>query len=87
MCTTGLTSWLNRVSPASKAPWWRWFQECLPGSSYPLFKHFVVVPLIEKAETYERAALVTRSGSAHEDEHTWRPENGWERTSFTFLSN
>ena len=40
-------------------------------------QHFTIVPLIEKAETYE---------AAH-DEHEWTPAEGWERTSFTALAN
>ena len=48
-------------------------------------QHFTVVPLIETAETYERAAHEAISGMAHEDEG-WQPANGWERTSFTALA-
>jgi cobalt transporter subunit CbtA len=46
-------------------------------------QYFAVIPLIETAETYEAAA----HGAAHEhDEEDWRPENGWQRNSFTALA-
>ena len=44
-----------------------------------------VIPLIETAEAYESVAHGDASGIAGEDEH-WRPENGWQRTSFTALA-
>jgi cobalt transporter subunit CbtA len=44
-------------------------------------QQFTVIPLIEAAETYETAA----HQDAHEDE-SWRPANGWQRTSLTALT-
>jgi len=50
-------------------------------------QYFVVVPLIEIAETYETAAQNDISNQAHEDEDQgWRPANGWQRNSLTVLA-
>jgi cobalt transporter subunit CbtA len=57
-----------------------------------------VTPIILQAETYERAPM---SHQVHVDEHAatttvrkhyqgseeWRPQNGWQRTAFTFAAN
>ena len=47
-------------------------------------QRFTVIPLIERAETYE-AAQRANAGAAHEEEG-WQPSNGWERTSFTAMT-
>lgn len=47
-------------------------------------QRFTIIPLIEKAETYEAAERAT-SGATHEEEG-WQPANGWERTSFTAIA-
>jgi cobalt transporter subunit CbtA len=48
-------------------------------------QHWTVVPLLERAETYEAAAHPVMPGMAHESDG-WQPEDGFERTAFTALS-
>jgi len=48
-------------------------------------QHWTVVPLIERAESYEAAAHQAMPGMVHE-EPGWEPEGGFERTAFTALS-
>lgn len=51
-----------------------------------------VAPLILQAEVYEDAAAQQGiahhdEAAAHEHEHEWQPENGWERTLYTVAAN
>ncbi len=48
-------------------------------------QHLTMVPLIQTAETYEKAGEEAMPGMAHHDEG-WQPAEGWERTSFTALA-
>jgi cobalt transporter subunit CbtA len=47
-------------------------------------QHFVLLPLIDTAETYEAAARQSMPGAGHEDED-WQPTNRTQRTLFTAL--
>ncbi len=42
-------------------------------------QHFTVIPLIQAAESYQAAGMI------HQDT-AWRPEGGWQRTSFTAIT-
>jgi cobalt transporter subunit CbtA len=54
-----------------------------------------VTPLILQGETYEDAAEAASahheaespSAEAHHDENEWKPQDGWQRTLFTFGAN
>jgi cobalt transporter subunit CbtA len=50
-----------------------------------------VTPLIQKGEVYEDAAEAAphehAPGGHHHDENEWKPEDGWQRTLFTFGAN
>jgi cobalt transporter subunit CbtA len=50
-------------------------------------QHLTIVPLIQKAEVYEKAGedAEIAAGGHHHDEG-WQPADGWERTLFTALS-
>ncbi len=50
-------------------------------------QHLTIVPLIQKAEVYEKAGEEAEiaAGGHHHDEG-WQPADGWERTSFTALA-
>jgi cobalt transporter subunit CbtA len=59
----------------------------LAGLVLTIVQHFTVIPLIETAETYETAAQTEKSSAAHtHEDQNWRPDNGWERTSFTLFT-
>jgi cobalt transporter subunit CbtA len=47
-------------------------------------QYLAVIPLIERAETYEAAHQPAQGMAAHEDAE-WKPENGWQRNSLTAL--
>jgi cobalt transporter subunit CbtA len=57
----------------------------LAGLALFAIQHFTVIPLIEKAETYEVAAEQSNPSMIHSDEG-WHPAEGWERTSLTALT-
>ena len=44
-----------------------------------------ISPLIQQAEIYEDAAPA--HAEAHDHDHAWQPEDGWQRTLFTGASN
>jgi len=50
-----------------------------------------VTPLILQGETYEEAAEAAphshEAAEHHHDENEWKPEDGWQRTLFTFGAN
>jgi len=51
-------------------------------------QHFAIVPLIQKAEVYEKAGeeAAIAAGIGHHHDEGWQPAEGWERTSFTALA-
>jgi cobalt transporter subunit CbtA len=49
-------------------------------------QYFAVIPLIQKAETYE-AAYRAAAHTHDEDEDGWKPENGWPRHSLTAVAS
>ncbi len=57
----------------------------LAGLALFVIQHFTIIPLIEKAETYETVAQQSNPGMIHSEEG-WHPAQGWERTSLTALT-
>lgn len=52
-------------------------------------QHLTIVPLIQKAEVYEKAgeeAAIAAGTDHHHHDEGWQPADGWERTSFTALA-
>src|SRR5205085_12301691 len=58
----------------------------LSGAFAAVAHHIATVPLILKAETYEKSAS-RASAAAHEHSSAWEPENGAERTAYTLLAD
>ena len=64
---------------------------------FTLLQSLWVTPLILQGETYEDAAEAASASSHHESESPaaehhheadeWKPQDGWQRTSFTFAAN
>jgi cobalt transporter subunit CbtA len=55
----------------------------LAGVFLSAVQHFTVVPLIEKAETYENAAHKEAHGTEPEG---WHPAEGWQRVTWTAIT-
>lgn len=58
----------------------------LAGLVLTILQHFAVTPLIETAETYETAGQAESSAAHTHEDQSWRPANGWQRTSLTMLT-
>jgi cobalt transporter subunit CbtA len=62
---------------------------------FTLVQSVWVTPLILQGETYEDAAEATAdhhesegpNGAHHHDADAWKPQDGWQRTLFTFAAN
>ena len=68
----------------------------LAGLLLTIAQHLGTVPLILKAEVYEQAAepaaaaptpMVAGHDHASHDDEAWAPQDGFERTAFTFVAN
>lgn len=51
-------------------------------------QHLTMVPLIQKAEVYEKAGeeAAIAAGTGHHHDEGWQPAEGWDRTLFTALA-